>query len=128
MKDIGLSLVTEAGVARSSAARDSSTVGDGIRASATAAAETGKTLPYDVAASRVSVGRITEAAEELNRFVQGEQRDLKFQVHEDSGEVVVRVVDRKSGDLIRQIPNDVVLELAAKVRDNEPLQLLSMQG
>lgn len=128
MKDIGLSLVTEAGVARSSAARDSSTVGDGIRASAAAVAETGKTLPYDVAASRVSVGRITEAAEELNRFVQGEQRDLKFQVHEDSGEVVVRVVDRKSGDLIRQIPNDVVLELAAKVRDNEPLQLLSMQG
>lgn len=128
MNDIGLSLVTEAGFGRATVARDSSTVGNGSRSPAVAAAETGKTLPYDVAASRVSVDKIMEAAEELNRFVQGEQRDLMFQVHEDTGEVVVRVVDRKSGDLIRQIPNDVVLELAVKVREHEPFQLLNMRS
>ena len=76
----------------------------------------------------VADAAINEAVSELNNFVQSEQRDLMFSVDEGSGDVVVRVVDRTSGELIRQIPNDVVLDLAAKARDNEPLQLISMYG
>lgn len=125
MNDIGLSPVMETGLVRAPVSRGSSAAEEVGRPSAVA--EAGKTLP-PVAASQVSVEQVTEAAEELNRYVQGEQRDLNFQVHEDTGKVVVRVVDRSSGELIRQIPNEVVLELAAKVRNNEPLQLLSQQG
>lgn len=76
----------------------------------------------------VADAAINEAVSELNNYVQHEQRDLMFSVDEGSGDVVVRVVDRTSGELIRQIPNDVVLDLAAKARDNEPLQLISMYG
>ncbi len=102
-----------------------------------ASAETGKTLPPEVAVLRentqesgvkASKEGVSKAVAELNAYVQNEQRDLLFSVDEGSGDMVVRVVDRRSGDLIRQIPNEVVLHLAAKARDNEPLQLISMQG
>lgn len=126
MNDIGLSVVTDSGFSRASVTKETSTVGAGSKPSV--AAETGKTLPYDVAASAASAQKLSHAVEDLNQFVQNEQRDLKFQINEDTGEMVVSVVDRKSGDLIRQIPNEVVIALAAKVRNNEPLQLLSMQG
>lgn len=128
MNDIGLSVVTDIGFGRASVARDTSTVGVGSQSPK--AAETGKTLPGDLAASaqKQSVQQLGQAVKELNQFVQNEQRDLKFQINEDTGEMVVRVVDRSSGELIRQIPNEVVIALAAQVRNNEPLQLLDMQG
>lgn len=71
---------------------------------------------------------VMEAVSELNSYVQNEQRELLFNVDEGSGDMVVRVVDRESGELIRQIPNDVVLDLAAKAKANEPLQLINMHG
>lgn len=126
MNHIGLSVVADSGFGRATAAKETSSVGTGSKPSAVA--ETGKTLPQDVAASPVSLENLQQAAAELNRFVQGEQRDLMFEVNEDTGQVVVQVVDRKSGDLIRQIPNEVVLELAVRVRQNEPLQLFSQLG
>ncbi|WP_439134330.1 flagellar protein FlaG [Pseudomaricurvus sp.] len=107
----------------------SSTAGAGIKSSSVA--ETGKTLPHEVAVTATtaqSSEKVNQAVAELNSYIQNEQRDLMFHVDEDTGDTVVRVVDRSSGDLIRQIPNDVVLDLAAKARDNEPLQLISMQG
>ena len=69
-----------------------------------------------------------QAVVELNSYIQSERRDLFFSLEDTSGEMVVRVVDCESGELIRQMPNQVVLDLAASVRQNEPLQLINMQG
>lgn len=71
---------------------------------------------------------INQAVIELNNYVQNEQRDLLFSVDDGSGSVVVKVVDRDSGELIRQIPNDIVLDLAARARENEAIQLVNMYG
>lgn len=71
---------------------------------------------------------VHQAVAEINAYIQNEQRDLRFSVDDASGDVVVRVVDRETGDLIRQIPNEIVIDLAAKARDNEPFQLLNMYG
>jgi len=42
---------------------------------------------------------------------------LQFSVHNDTGQTVVRVVDKDSGKLIRQIPPQELLDLAAKLED-----------
>jgi flagellar protein FlaG len=42
---------------------------------------------------------------------------LQFSVHEDTGQTVVRVVDKDSGKLIRQIPPQELLDLAVKLED-----------
>jgi len=60
---------------------------------------------------------IREAISEINEFVQSIQRDLSFNMDEASGRTVIRVIDRESGDLIRQIPSDEVLAIASHLRD-----------
>jgi flagellar protein FlaG len=41
--------------------------------------------------------------------------DLKFSVHEASGETIVTVIDEDTGKVIREIPSSEVLQLAAKI-------------
>lgn len=94
----------------------------------------GQSLPQGIAAEPakadfpVTESGVNQAIAELNSYIQNEQRDLMFSLDEGTGDMIVRVIDRSSGDLIRQIPHEVVLDLAAKARENEPLQLISMQG
>jgi flagellar protein FlaG len=40
-------------------------------------------------------------------------RELRFKVDENTGQTVVRVVDQETGRLIRQVPNQNVLDLNA---------------
>lgn len=64
---------------------------------------------------------IREAVSEINDFVQSVHRDLSFNMDEASGQTVIKVIDRDSGELIRQIPSEEVLAIADHlrgVRDN----------
>ena len=68
---------------------------------------------------------IASAVTALNDFVQNEKRDLEFSVIEEAGISIVKITNRKSGELIRQIPGDEVVDLARKLNDREPLRLFS---
>ena len=60
---------------------------------------------------------IQQAVREINEFVQNVQRDLSFNMDEASGRTVIRVIDRDSGDTIRQMPSEEVLAIATQIRD-----------
>ena len=68
------------------------------------------------------------AVASMNDYVQSIQRDLQFSVDEDLEKTVVKVVDSHSGELIRQIPDAVFLELARKLREDGELQLVNALG
>ena len=91
----------------------------------------GKALPVKEAkpdvAAEVAV-QIEQAVTEINEYVQSIQRDLHFSVDEDSGLTVIRVRDKESGELIRQIPEDIFLNLAQKLKDNQTLHLFDAHG
>jgi flagellar protein FlaG len=69
--------------------------------------------------------RLDRVVSQMNDFIQSEQRDLRFQIDEQSGETVISVLERESGELIRQIPNEDFLKLARQVKDNEPINLIA---
>ena len=71
---------------------------------------------------------IEQAVTEINEYVQSVQRDLHFSVDEDSGQTVVRVRDKESGELIRQIPEDIFLNMAQNLKDNQPIHLFDAHG
>lgn len=71
---------------------------------------------------------VETAVTEINNYVQSFQRDLHFSIDEDSGITVVRVRDKESGDLIRQIPEDIFLDLAQKLKEDNTLSLLDAHG
>jgi len=61
------------------------------------------------------------AVSEMNEIAQAADRDIGFKLDDDSGRVVVSVTDRATGDVIRQIPSDEALELAAHLSDARSL-------
>lgn len=70
---------------------------------------------------------VASAITKLNDFVQHEKRDIEFAINEEAGISVVKVVSRDSGELIRRIPGEEVVDLARKLNDQEPLRLFSAQ-
>lgn len=71
---------------------------------------------------------VEQAVASINDYVQSVQRDLQFTVDEELDKTIVKVVDSRSGELIRQIPEEAFLELARKLNDGGDLQLIDAMG
>jgi flagellar protein FlaG len=91
----------------------------------------GKVLPAMEAKPDVNESvstQIEKAVSEINEYIQSVQRDIHFSVDDESGLTIIRVHDKTSGDLIRQIPEDVFLNLAQNLKDNQTLHLFDAHG
>lgn len=56
------------------------------------------------------VERVTES---LNRMLQAFNTSLRFTIHEETGEIMVRVIETDTGEVIREIPPKQVLDAYA---------------
>ena len=72
----------------------------------------GPDLPQGSGKAVMGSGKVEEAVGQLNDYVQSIKRDLKFSVDDDSGRVIVKVIDSNTKELIRQIPSEDVLTMA----------------
>ena len=63
-------------------------------------------------AKEPSKEELTKAVEKIQKFVSNTASDIQFSLDEDSGMTVVKVIDRSTKDVIRQIPSKEMLELA----------------
>lgn len=59
--------------------------------------------------------QLDAAVSKLNDYVQNVQRTLSFSVDKDTGMTVVKVIDTQTNELVRQIPAENVLKLAADI-------------
>ncbi|HAA75288.1 TPA: hypothetical protein DCE37_09230 [Candidatus Latescibacteria bacterium] len=62
-----------------------------------------------------SRGEVQEAADRLNQALDSFNRDLAISVHEESGKLVVEVTDPATGEVVRQIPAEQVLEVEESI-------------
>lgn len=67
--------------------------------------------------NNVTDEQVSEAISNIQTFVESNQRNLNFSVDEDSRRSIVSVTDASSGDVIRQIPSEEVLQLAERIRE-----------
>ena len=63
------------------------------------------------------VKEVEKAVEEVNEALVTRNISLLFSVDEAANRVVVKVTDRDTGDLIRQIPPEVQLRVAGHIRE-----------
>jgi flagellar protein FlaG len=49
--------------------------------------------------------------------IQGRVTSVRFDVAQENGEVIVRIVNKESGDMVRQIPSDEILQLRSNLHD-----------
>ncbi len=71
---------------------------------------------------------LKEAITRLNEYVQSVQRDLQFNLDESSGKTVIKVLDRNTQEVIRQIPDEFVLKLARNLHQDEPVNLFNAKA
>lgn|SRR5699024_10536314 len=69
------------------------------------------------AAESLTGEKLADLAEQMDEFVGSFNQGLKFRVDEDSGRHIVSVVDTHSGDVIRQIPTEELLDVIARLAD-----------
>lgn len=69
------------------------------------------------AARAMDTDAFEKALGNLSAHVQNLQRSLQFSVDKGSGETVVRVIDTETKELIRQIPSEELLVIAARLRE-----------
>jgi len=70
---------------------------------------------------------LNQAVSQLNDFVQNVQRDLQFEVDNEKGQTIVKVVDQQTKEVIRQIPDEVALRLAENLLQDEPVTLFNIK-
>ncbi|PMG32037.1 MULTISPECIES: flagellar protein FlaG [unclassified Shewanella] len=67
--------------------------------------------------AKTDAEQLQHAVDDINQQLSLMQKGLAFNIDEESGEAVVKVIDVKTGDLIRQIPNEEALKMASKLTD-----------
>lgn len=65
---------------------------------------------------------VKKAADEGNALLQAVKRNLQFKVDDTTNELVVKIVDSESGELVRQIPSEEMLAFIKHMKEMEGLQ------
>jgi flagellar protein FlaG len=67
--------------------------------------------------AQVSREAFEKVVSELEAYVQSTQRNLDFHVDDNSGRVIVKVIDASSDEVIRQIPSEEMLAISRKLQE-----------
>lgn len=92
----------------------------GVSPAATGAIGAGK-------ADESTPGQVEQAVREVNAGLESRSIGLQFEIDKDTDKVIVKVIDRVNGEVIRQIPNEEVIRIA-KVMGKAPGLLVSHQA
>ncbi len=69
-------------------------------------------------AREVPKASLNELVAKLNERMQDIRRELQFSVDDDTGKVVIKVLNAETEEVVRQIPPEEVLSLAANLEAN----------
>lgn len=61
--------------------------------------------------------KLNQAVAKLNRTSAIFSTDLRFKVHEGSKRVMVQIVDQKTGEVVKEIPPQKVLDVIGAIRE-----------
>ncbi|ADQ83958.1 flagellar protein FlaG [Methylovorus sp. MP688] len=84
----------------------------GGRAAATVSAPAQTTAAQNDTNKSASDKDIAAAVKTLNSFISPVAQSVQFSMDQDSGKVVVKVVDTETNKVLRQIPNEEVLAIS----------------
>ncbi|HHW01024.1 MAG TPA: flagellar protein FlaG [Clostridiaceae bacterium] len=63
----------------------------------------------------ISEKTVIEAIEKANKVFEGVYRRFEFSVHEKTKEIMVKVIDSATDEVIREIPPEKILDLVATI-------------
>ncbi|MDP1681676.1 MAG: flagellar protein FlaG [Burkholderiales bacterium] len=83
-----------------------------VTASTSSATQAG---PNQATAPSADAELVRKATEQINKFIQSSSRNLQFSVDQNQNRIIVKVVDKETGEVIRQIPGEETLAIASSL-------------
>jgi len=71
----------------------------------------------EVKSTTVDDKKLEEVVQKLNDYTQSVDRQLQFSVDDDSGKVMIKVIDSETGETIREIPSEEVINMQKKLKE-----------
>lgn len=59
--------------------------------------------------------QIKKAVDEINKSIQGQQTEAIYGIHDDTNRVTIKIIDKKSKEVIKEFPPEQTLDMIAKV-------------
>lgn len=59
-----------------------------------------------------SMSQLSEAIKNINKALESQSQGLEFSIDDDSKRTIVKVIDQRTKEIIRQIPGEEVLQIA----------------
>ena len=70
---------------------------------------------YEKGDVTVSEKYLADAIERANKAIEGVNREFKISIHEETNAIMVKVIDKETKEVIREIPPEKILNLVAKL-------------
>lgn len=58
---------------------------------------------------------VIDAIEKANKVISGANREFEFSIHKKTKEIMVKVIDSNTKEVIREIPPEKILDMVAKM-------------
>nr|WP_067287935.1 flagellar protein FlaG [Marinobacterium profundum] len=71
--------------------------------------------------AQLTVQEVSETVEALNSVMQQMERGISFHVDDQSGRQVIQVIDRDSGDVLKQMPSEDLLKLISHMQEMQSI-------
>lgn len=65
--------------------------------------------------SNTSTTEVIDAIEKANKAIVGVQTQLEFSIHEGTKEIMVKVINTDTKEVVREIPAEKILDMVAKI-------------
>lgn len=71
----------------------------------------------EASVEKVDFNKLQEIIDALNQFMRTLDIELRFQIHEPTHEVIARLINKETGEVIREIPPEKFLDMLAKLQE-----------
>lgn len=72
---------------------------------------------HQEAKSHPSVALVDKLIQDVNEMRQGSTTHFEFKIHEKSGEVIVKLIDDETDEVVKEIPSEKMVELMSNLRE-----------
>ncbi|WP_232219590.1 flagellar protein FlaG [Carnobacterium pleistocenium] len=73
--------------------------------------------------SEITKEEIEQTVEKVNHFLIGLKTQFDYKIHEDTGRTVVRLIDKQTEEVIKEIPPERMLDILASIWDSAGILL-----
>lgn len=73
--------------------------------------------PIDKAQKKLNEKELEKISKEMSKFMQLINSDIQFQVHSETKQLIVQVVDTRDGTVIKEFPPHEMLDTMAKIKE-----------